>query len=353
MGEWTEETTDRIEDQYQNPVAVSCELASAEEKVIIAKILKSCEPEIKKLRSPQPDVVGEHRVLRFLRHEKGSAKETLISFKKFLNIRTENDHFLEKARDFVEGWSSEQMLSWFEKRKNPYINTLPFGGETDKGDIIAYAFGGMNDHKKLLKNRPKNRAMDYEIWVVAVVMEWRFLRLDENSRRHNRLCYVIEVRDMMGYEDNFAKAMLKSDYRTFNSKFFHFADNVWVENHSICIMVNCGRATKTMLGVVKTLLSARHSSKLLVVGEENKKKNKEKFSKYVPLKLQPTVWGGKGEGSSIDKCIAEIRAPNYKEEAGKQILESFTYDIFSENLIDYKTLPDPVVSKIIDPKVWC
>jgi len=336
MTSWTDETTENVEEQFDNPVTINYKLADAEEKKKIDEIREACKSELDSLRVKPLDVVGDIRLLRFLRNNDGNVKNTIKSVKKFVKARKAKDGFIEKAREHVEHWTPEDCQEYFKKRTSPYYVVLPYGGLTKEGDILSFAILQNYNAKDVVSQKPIDRPIDYEFWYMCLVMEWRFMYLDKLSRERNRLCYCIEARDLKGTKLS-VKDLTSKEARVFQDMFNERMNDLWPENHSVAVIVNGGKILKAILTVAKAFMSKRHQQKILAIGKMDKEENQAKLYKVIQKDLCPVQW--KGSNKYIEDCLKVYQTEWTKETIAEQWPKSTTYDLWTDEKINWKTCP--------------
>jgi len=182
---------------------VSSEPPNDVEKAKVQEIIKSCEREISSLKFPTDDVVGEWRILRFLRNHEGNVDKAVKKLKMALERRTRNDHLIEDMGQEVKGLSPDEFVAWFKERSNPYIPICPYGGENSDGSVVYFfARQGGADFKSFANERNDQQPISDEVFLIYQSNEWLMWYLNEKCKKLNRMCYVRKFMDLGGLSTN-------------------------------------------------------------------------------------------------------------------------------------------------------
>jgi len=182
---------------------VSYDPPNDEEKKRVASIILASQKEIQGLRYQTDDVVGEWRVLRFLRNHQGDVDKATKMFKANLIRRTNSDHLVEEMGAEVRGMSKGEFVAWFMGRRNPYLPFCPYGGENAEG-TVTYVFvrQGGADFKKFGNARTADQPITDEVFLILQAHEWLMWHLNEQCKKLNKMCYMRKIMDFGGLATN-------------------------------------------------------------------------------------------------------------------------------------------------------
>jgi len=183
----------------QKDLNLSHDAPSPDELLLIRGIIELCKEEIKQLRYPSEDVIGQWRVLRFLRNQNGSLDKATKRFKSFLNHRIKDNHLIEELGHDVRGLAPDEFIKWYDENRNPYLPQCPYGGDS-KDELTVYWFNrqGAANYHHLVRERTEENPITEEGYMVIQCHEWMSWYLCEKSKKKNQLCYMRKVMDFKG-----------------------------------------------------------------------------------------------------------------------------------------------------------
>jgi len=256
-----------------------------DEKKQINLILKASVNEIKALRYPTDDVVGEWRVLRFIRNLEGNTDKAKKNFKKYLQHRIEHNHLIEELGHEVRGLSKDDFIKWNEcSALTPYLPVLPCVGESKDGSVIYYyAWQGGVNFDKLMNGRDKDDPIMNEMWIVIQQHEWAFWYLNEQSKKLNKMCYMRKIADFQGLSVNpFAYSGMK-EMKEWGSALM---GNDYCDGDDLYIIFNTPWIFNIIWPIMKLFLTKRQNGKIVMTDEKG-------LPDYMRSSCVPQCLGGK------------------------------------------------------------
>jgi len=177
--------------------------ATEDEKKKINLVVKASSQEISGLKYPTEDVIGEWRVLRFVRSHLGDTEKAKKHFKTYLRHRKAHNHLIEELGREVRGMPPAEFTKWFEERRNPYLPLAPYAGESKDGSVVYFLCweGGIQFEKWASSSTVDDPLTDD--WAIMIQShEWLLWYLNEQSKKLNEMCYMRKVLDLTGLSVN-------------------------------------------------------------------------------------------------------------------------------------------------------
>lgn len=272
---------------------------SESELKLVKEIQAECEPQIRKLRYPDPDVVGELRVLRFLRGAGGTAAAGKTWFQNFLEFRSGGEIVLGKTvedlRAEVVNLSVDEFVAFLDWRRSPYSPTVClFFDETDDGHMVAYGDAGFPT-QAFVDKRPPSHTLMHDLALAYQVFEWTFKRLDDLSRKNHVVSCIAKVINLgsVGTGDNklpiFVPA-LRDFAKTHGPKIFKH----WCEQDMLIVGIRAPFAMRAVFSFARTfkIISDRQAKRVNLFPASRQKEAEAVIYEILPRERWPRALGG-------------------------------------------------------------
>jgi len=274
--------------------AVSMQWPTPEELAAAGRIRKANQQAIEQLIFPTRDVIGDLRIVRFLRarhHKEAEAQEWYATF---LKARLEDCPEIEtKIRPAVIGMTPEEFNSFFIERSHPEGLTYPWVGHTQEGVGICMARMGFMDTVKFTEERD-DIPMHQDYLLILASMEWSLWYLDEESHRQHRLMMLIKVVDMGGLGTDGRKIPIfvpkMSAWLGNSLKIMH---KCYCEHDAMVLVLNAPFVFRIIWAFLATIVTAKQRSKLTILGSTSDAAVRKKLFHFVPAGVLPKELGGK------------------------------------------------------------
>jgi len=256
-----------------------------DEKKSINLVLKACKNEIKGLRYPTDDVVGEWRVLRFVRNVLGDTDKAKKNFKLYLQHRMELNHLIEELGHEVRGMSREEFVQWCEERHDLHFPMHSYAGENENGSVVYfYTWTGGFNYEAMCSSIDSVEVMMDRTCMIIQHHEWLFWYLNERCKKLNEMCYMRKICDLTGLSVNPFKytGMLSLKTNTSN-----LMANDYCDGDDSYVMMNAPWIFDVIYPLMKLFLTPRQKKKMIMIEQDD-------LPKYVRPSCIPRAVGGAG-----------------------------------------------------------
>lgn len=241
-----------------------CSWPSQDEIAQATAIRSSCFAEIQALSDPTRDVVGDLRLCRFLRFNKGDVKKAEKAYRQFLVWRKNED--LETLRKGVIDLAPEDFVSWMDSVRSPFGPAANIClGDTAEGHMLVFASPGFFKAAEFVKQRPACHTMDTDLLICRLAIEWMLKRLDDRSYALKKMLYTIKIADMtnMGKEKI---PILVPEIRNFAKTNVPPLMQMYCEHDILILVINAPFAFRVFWTFVSALISKRQQDRVKVFG---------------------------------------------------------------------------------------
>jgi len=281
---------------------------SSDEQKKVNLVLKACTDEIKLLKYPTDDVIGNWRVLRFVRNHLGDAEKAKKSFKIYLKHRVQCNHLIEELGHEVRGMPVEEYTKWFEERRNPYLPMMAYGGENEDGSVVYFWFfeGGIDFEKFVTNRNPEDLFTDEWAFIVQS-HEWLMWYLNEKCKELNQMCYMRKILDMTGLSVN---PLQFSGIQGLSKSMIKIMGIDYCDGDDQFVMVNAPWIVDIIFPIVKMFLTKRQKTKFFAI-------NESEIETHVRASCIPTSRGGKYK-PSIDVLYNQLSPSEIEQRMTKR-----------------------------------
>lgn len=268
---------------------VDCSLPSSLELVQIQTIRSTCQNLVDRLIDPADDVVGDLRILRFLRARHGKVSEAIEWFIVFLETRLANDHEIEKRRKEVIGKTPDEFLEWFYQRHNVFFPFNPAVGRNADGHLLVYMRVGLLEANKFVEAR----SLESQYMLHVQMLEWTFWQINEWSRQEGRMVYVVKALDFAGLgEDGRKLPIWVPRMKSFMTTILQSSQKCYCEHDAAFLVLNTPLVFRILAGMVTWLFSAKQKAKIRILGTSSSESVRASLNQIVPVQFLPVEWGG-------------------------------------------------------------
>lgn len=237
---------------------------SKEELAKAKEIRRSCYAEIKALSDPTRDVVGDLRLCRFLRFNKGDVAKATKGYREFLIWRKNED--IETLRKGIVDLSPVDFMNWVDTVRSPLGPAACLClGDTPEGHMLVFASPGWFKAGEFVKQRPACHTMDTDLLIVRTCIEWVLKRIEDRSYAAGKMLYTIKVADMtnMGKEKI---PIFVSEIRNFAKTNMPPIMQMYCEHDILILVINASFAFRVIWSFVSSLISKRQADRVKVFG---------------------------------------------------------------------------------------
>lgn len=278
---------------------VELDLPSGLEIEKIHQIRSASAEQIRRLKDPAEDVVGDLRIIRFLRTKKGDVAAATQWFTEFLTWRVTEQApggTPEDWRREVVGRSVADFEAWRIRRQNPYSpSNWNVGDNQDGMLLIAFAWG-YNDPLKFSEDRHANYTFDDDFKEMVQNLEWVFWELTRRSRERAQMAYAVKLFDSAGWGEGGRQTLVNADKRWYDfvlKRQTGIASKFYCDHDAMFIGLNCPFSATLVWKVVRLFLTERQRSKAMIVGDIRKASKLSEVTEVWPLEFLPREYGGK------------------------------------------------------------
>lgn len=299
--------------------SVSTQWPSKEEIAAAGRIRKAVEDSIARLKDPARDVVGELRIVRFLRARHHKEAEATQWYAEFLKTRLEQCPEIESTlRPAVIGLSPSEFTAWYQERIHPSLMMSPWVGFAPSGHGVFIGRPGMMDPVTFTEVRD-NIPLSQDRLLLTASLEWTLWYLDEESHRQHKMVYLIKIMDMHGLGSDGRKApIFVPKMKEFLMGLLQTMQKQYCEHDALFVVVNASLMFRMVFGVISAILTSRQRSKVRILGNPVDASVRAKLLDIVPASLLPKEIGGElpsleplypaPKPDAIPAWIARVRA---------------------------------------------
>lgn len=268
---------------------VSREFPTASELEGLSYMRESCAVELE--GSPEHlDVIGDLRMLRFLRGTKGDWNAASEVFREFLRWRVK---YLvdEQIRNHVVNLSPKEFMKKLKKwPHSPYLPRCICAGRNMQGDIVTFEALGQCVPDMIMKSASEKELWEYEM----MTEEWTMWYLDKLSRSERRMVHVLKVVDVKGLGPH------HFDFRALRLVQRIVVDVLlaYRETTSAVVVVNTPWIFPQAYAMLSPLFTKRQRKKVRVLGNASDAAVQQTLLNLVPADILPKEYGGQGRSVS-------------------------------------------------------
>jgi len=244
--------------------AADCALPSQDELAQVKEIRRSCFAEIQALNDPTRDVVGDLRLCRFLRFNKGDVKKATKAYRQFLVWRKDED--IETLRQGIVDLAPADFINWMDSVRSPFGPAANmYLGDTADGHTLMFASPGFFKAADFVQQRPACHTMDTDLLICRLAIEWMLKRLDDRSYALGKMLYTIKIGDMtnMGKEK---LPIFVPEVRNFMKTNMPPLMQMYCEHDILILAINAPFAFRVLWTFVSALISKRQADRVRVFG---------------------------------------------------------------------------------------
>jgi len=262
------------------------------------KVRNACAAQIADLQCTDDDVIGDLRIVRYLREADGHVQKVILTFQEFLEWRiTEQEPggTVEEWRQEVIGRERDDFEKWHKQRMNPYEPMHWNAGNDVNGMPLVIMPAGHVDSRRWAEDRDI-RLYPYDMdWKFACqVSEWASWYLTKISREKKKVHYFCRIIDMKGEGEDGRQTVLSGDKRhtEFRKRVLACIGRFYPCQDARVNVINARWQFSLLWRIVKLLLSEKQRNTVNIIGPMDNPANQKELMQTWPAEHLLRDYGG-------------------------------------------------------------